>query len=112
MESDGRTDRQTHGRTTLVVKSLSRLKNISMFDRMNYILLSLTTIILQENLIERCTTPLFEMMLERPSHMYSSRMTADNSDINVDPDDSTGMDYEQLSEHRKYDSDNEEFEIL
>ena len=83
-----------------------------MFDRMNYILLSLTTIILQENLIERCTTPLFEMMLERPSHMYSSRMAADNSDINVDPDDSTGMDYEQLSEHRKYDSDNEEFEIL
>ena len=44
--------------------------------------------------------------------MYSSRLGTDSSDINVDPDDNTGMDYEQLAEHRKYDSDNEEFEII
>ena len=44
--------------------------------------------------------------------MYGSRLGADSSDINVDPDDNTGMDYEQLSQNRKYDSDNEEFEIL
>ena len=49
------------------------------------------------------------MMLERPSHLY--QRLAENNDINVTPDDSTGLDYEQLQE-RKYDSDNEEFEIL
>ena len=63
----------------------------------------------QENLIERNQTPLFEMMLERPPHMYTPPVT---NDINVVPDDNTGMDYEQLSEQRKYDSDNDEFEIL
>jgi len=68
-------------------------------------------IAIQENLIERCQTPLFEMMLERPSHLYS-RLASETNDINVVPDDNTGMDYEQLSEQRKYDSDNDEFEIL
>ena len=51
------------------------------------------------------------MMLERPSHLYS-RLASETNDINVVPDDNTGMDYEQLSEQRKYDSDNDEFEIL
>jgi len=61
---------------------------------------------MQEQLIEKCKTPLFEMFLERPSHMYSSLPTGD---INVQPDENTGMDYEQLP--RKYDSE-EEYEIL
>ena len=55
---------------------------------------------------------MFEMMLERPAHMmYSSQ--PQGTDINVVPDDSTGCDYDQLADNaRKYDSDNEEFEIL
>lgn len=63
-------------------------------------------------MIERCHAPLFEMMLERPAHMmYSSQ--PQGTDINVVPDDSTGCDYDQLADNaRKYDSDNEEFEIL
>lgn len=64
---------------------------------------------LQEQLIEGCQTPIFEMMLERPPHLY--QRLAEHNDINVTPDDTTGSDYEQLQE-RKYDSDNEEFEIL
>jgi len=69
-------------------------------------------IAIQETLIERCHAPLFEMMLERPAHMmYSSQ--PQGTDINVVPDDSTGCDYDQLADNaRKYDSDNEEFEIL
>ena len=63
-------------------------------------------IAMQEQLIEKCRTPLFEMLLERPPHMYS-QLT--HGDINVQPDESTGMDYEQLN--RKYDSE-DEFEIL
>lgn len=43
--------------------------------------------------------------------MYGgSARPADNNDINVDQE--PDMDYEQLSEQRKFDSDNEEFEIL
>lgn len=66
-------------------------------------------IAIQEQLIEGCQTPIFEMMLERPPHLY--QRLSEHNDINVTPDDTTGMDYEQLQE-RKYDSDNEEFEIL
>ena len=69
----------------------------------------LTLFSMQEQLIEGCQTPIFEMMLERPPHLY--QRLSEHNDINVTPDDTTGMDYEQLQE-RKYDSDNEEFEIL
>ena len=66
---------------------------------------------LQESLIEKCPTPLFEMMLERPAHMAC--MYGDKTDMDGVPDDTTGTDYEQLDDTaRKYDSDNEEFEIL
>jgi len=66
---------------------------------------------IQESLIEKCPTPLFEMMLERPAHM--AHMYGDKSDMDGVPDDTTGKDYEQLDDTtRKYDSDNEEFEIL
>ena len=50
-------------------------------------------------------------MLERPAHM--AHMYGDKSDMDGVPDDTTGKDYEQLDDTtRKYDSDNEEFEIL
>ena len=42
--------------------------------------------------------------------MYGGSMPSDNNDINVDQE--PDMDYEQLHEQRKFDSDNEEFEIL
>ena len=51
-------------------------------------------------------TPLFEMMLERPPHMYGQLPSGDSTG---QPDENTGDDYEQL--HRKYDSE-DEFEIL
>jgi len=63
---------------------------------------------IQEKLIEGCKTPLFEMLVERPPHMYSKYMSVP-SDCSVQPDESTGQDYEQVE--RKYDSDNE-FEII
>jgi len=63
---------------------------------------------IQEKLIEGCKTPLFEMLVERPPHMYSKHMSVP-SDCSVQPDESTGQDYEQVE--RKYDSDNE-FEII
>ena len=51
------------------------------------------------------------MMLERPAHM--AHMYGDKTDMDGVPDDTTGKDYEQLDDTaRKYDSDNEEFEIL
>ena len=51
------------------------------------------------------------MMLERPAHM--ARLYGDKTDMDGVPDDTTGTDYEQLDDTaRKYDSDNEEFEIL
>ena len=50
-------------------------------------------------------------MLERPAHM--ARLYGDKTDMDGVPDDTTGTDYEQLDDTaRKYDSDNEEFEIL
>ena len=61
---------------------------------------------MQEQLIEASRTPLFEMMLERPPHMYGQ---LPSGDITGQPDENTGDDYEQL--HRKYDSE-DEFEIL
>jgi len=61
---------------------------------------------MQEQLMEKCKTPLFEMLLERPPHLYGQLPP---QDINVQPDESTGQDYEQLQ--RKYDSE-DEFEIL
>ena len=51
------------------------------------------------------------MMLERPAHMAHGY--GDKADMDGVPDDSTGRDYDQLEDTaRKYDSDNEEFEIL
>ena len=62
-------------------------------------------------MIEKCPAPLFEMMLERPAHMAHGYR--DKADMDGVPDDSTGRDYDQLEDTaRKYDSDNEEFEIL
>ena len=59
----------------------------------------------REQLIEaRGHTPLFEMVLERPPHMYGQP-----GDITGQPDENTGDDYEQLN--RKYDSE-DEFDIL
>jgi len=60
---------------------------------------------LQEKLIEQEDTPLFEMMMERPPHMYPQT----SNDISVQPDETTGSDYEKLD--RKYDSE-DEFEII
>jgi len=62
----------------------------------------------QEQLIEACQTPLFELLLERPVHMYS-QIVDTARDSTGQPDESTGQDYEQLT--RKYDSE-EEFEII
>lgn len=66
---------------------------------------------IQERLVESCKTPLFEMMVERPTHLYNKFLTV-SSDCNVQPDENTGKDYEQIGAgERKFDSD-EEFEIL
>jgi len=62
---------------------------------------------IQERLIESVPTPLFEMVMDRPAHMYGCVTTS--SDCTVQPDESTGQDYEQVP--RKYDSE-DEFEIL
>jgi len=65
-------------------------------------------IALQEELISKEKTPLFEMIMDRPAHMmYPTSSTT--RDISVQPDESTGSDYEQIE--RKYDSE-EEFEII
>jgi len=61
---------------------------------------------LQEQLLSKEQTPLFEILSERPAHMYPHTPC----DISVQPDESTGKDYEQV-EQRKYDSE-EEFEII
>ena len=61
---------------------------------------------MQEQLIEKCKTPLFEILMERPPHLYGQ---LPEQDITGQPDESTGQDYEQLN--RKYDSE-DEFEIL
>lgn len=62
---------------------------------------------IQEQLISACPTPLFEMLVERPPHMYAGLGTS--TDCTVQPDETTGQDYEQVP--RKYDSE-DEFEIL
>jgi len=61
---------------------------------------------LQEKLGGSETTPLFEMLLERPAHMFPQ---TSNCDISVQPDERTGEDYERID--RKYDSD-DGFEII
>eukprot|EP00088_Acartia_fossae_P058855 TRINITY_DN6932_c0_g1_i7.p1 TRINITY_DN6932_c0_g1~~TRINITY_DN6932_c0_g1_i7.p1 ORF type:complete len:538 (-),score=75.45 TRINITY_DN6932_c0_g1_i7:387-2000(-) len=63
-------------------------------------------IALQDKLMSVEKTPLFEMVLERPAHMIFPQSPCD---ISVQPDESTGSDYEQIE--RKYDSE-EEFEII
>jgi len=63
-------------------------------------------ICVQEQLLGASKTPLFEMVLERPPHLYGQLPAGD---ISAKPDEDTGADYEQL--HRKYDSE-DEFEIL
>jgi len=55
------------------------------------------------------SSPLFEMLVERPPHMYSSGQAS--TDCTVQPDESTGQDYEHEDLPRKYDSE-DEFEIL
>lgn len=60
---------------------------------------------LQEKMMCCEKTPLFEMLPERPPHMFPPS----SCDIPVQPDERTGQDYEQIE--RKYDSE-EEFEIL
>ena len=83
-------------------------------------------------MLKQSFAPLFEMVVERPAHMYggvgsSTDCQVNNSDYNfcpqfesvkllllispiqVTPDESTGADYEQVA--RKYDSE-DEFEIL
>lgn len=66
---------------------------------------------IQERLVEGCKTPLFEMLVERPPHLFSQHLQAASSDCTVQPDETTGQDYEQVSEERKFDSE-DEFEIL
>jgi len=61
---------------------------------------------MQEQLLAHTSTPLFEMLLERPPHLYG---LLPDRDMSGQPDESTGADYEQLN--RKYDSE-DEFEIL
>jgi len=63
-------------------------------------------ICVQEQLLGPSKSPLFEMVLERPPHLYGQ---LPSGDISANPDEDTGADYEQL--HRKYDSE-DEFEIL
>ena len=54
--------------------------------------------------------PLFEMLLTRPAHLYGAGQPSFN--LSVTPDQNTGRDYDTLDTDRKYDSDNEEFEII
>merc|ERR1719350_2250189 len=62
---------------------------------------------IQEEVLKQSFAPLFEMVVERPAHMYGG--VGSCTDCQVTPDESTGADYEQVA--RKYDSE-DEFEIL
>jgi len=62
---------------------------------------------IQEEVLKQSFAPLFEMVVERPAHMYGG--VGSSTDCQVTPDESTGADYEQVA--RKYDSE-DEFEIL
>jgi len=62
---------------------------------------------IQEEVLKQSYAPLFEMVVERPAHMYGG--VGNSTDCKVTPDESTGEDYEQVA--RKYDSE-DEFEIL
>ena len=77
----------------------------------------------QEEVLKQSFAPLFEMVVERPAHMYGGVGNSTDCKVNyfgfnsvstfnylqVTPDESTGEDYEQVA--RKYDSE-DEFEIL
>jgi len=62
---------------------------------------------IQEKLLNNSKTPLFEMFLERPRHMFSKHMKSAGSDLSGQPDEKTGLDYEQVE--RVFDDD---FEII
>jgi len=67
---------------------------------------------IQERLVEGCKTPLFEILIERPPHLFSQHLQAASSDCTVQPDETTGQDYEQVGTgERKFDSE-DEFEII
>ena len=83
-------------------------------------------------MLKQSFAPLFEMVVERPAHMYGGVGSSTDCQVNISdynfcsqfewlkilllispiqvtPDESTGADYEQVA--RKYDSE-DEFEIL
>ena len=85
----------------------------------------LSQLCFQEEVLKQSFAPLFEMVVERPAHMYGGVGNSTDCKVNsfgfnsvsiqplnllqVTPDESTGEDYEQVA--RKYDSE-DEFEIL